>query len=66
MSDTWLGNQAIALTTTNHDGSGVNFHSITVETNLASVPEASTFALLGMSGLALVGYGVRRKQRQAA
>ena len=30
------------------------------------VPEPSTFALLGIGGLALVGYGVRRQRQQAA
>ena len=30
------------------------------------VPEPSTFALLGIGGLALVGYGWRRKRQQAA
>ncbi|QDU45098.1 PEP-CTERM motif protein [Symmachiella dynata] len=32
----------------------------------AVVPEPSTFALLGIGGLALVGYGWRRKRQQAA
>ena len=32
----------------------------------AVVPEPSTFALLGIGGIALVGYGWRRKRQQAA
>ncbi|WP_339912351.1 PEP-CTERM sorting domain-containing protein, partial [Symmachiella dynata] len=32
---------------------------------VAAVPEPSTFALLGIGGLALIGYSVRRKRQQA-
>lgn len=38
---------------------------LTGNNNVAAVPEPSTFALLGIGGIALVGYGVRRKRQQA-
>jgi len=38
--------------------------SLTEKTS--AVPEPSTFALLGIGGVALIGYGYRRKRKQAA
>ena len=32
----------------------------------STIPEPSSIALLGMGGLALLGYGLRRKRKRAA
>ncbi|QDT48199.1 PEP-CTERM motif protein [Symmachiella dynata] len=45
---------------------GLTLHNTTYDAAQAAVPEPSTFALLGIGGLALVGYGVRRRRQQAA
>ena len=40
--------------------------TITYTYEAPAVPEPSAFALLGIGGVALVGYGWRRKRRRAA
>ncbi|TWU09442.1 PEP-CTERM motif protein [Symmachiella macrocystis] len=49
-----------------YDGQIEAWRGYEIFSNMAVVPEPSTFALLGIGGLALVGYGWRRKRQQAA
>jgi len=52
--------------TTAGEGGVDNFRLEVNPQTTTAVPEPSTFALLGIGGLALAGYGWRRKRQQAA
>lgn len=58
----WADNSSIA----NSDTEQLILNAVEFEASSTAVPEPSSLVLLGIGGIALVGFGARRKRQQAA